>query len=67
LNKKGIFQELLKDYEISILLIDVQVAEKYINIKIELENKRVALDDFDLLIAATCITINRESPRALSP
>jgi len=57
-DKKEIFQDLLKDYRISTLLIDEMIAEGYINIKIDLENKRIPLDDFDLLIAATAIANN---------
>ncbi|PJC30478.1 hypothetical protein CO051_05490 [Candidatus Roizmanbacteria bacterium CG_4_9_14_0_2_um_filter_39_13] len=53
INKIQLFQNFLDDYQIKVISIDEKVAEKYLEIKIDLEVRRIPLDDFDLLIAAT--------------
>lgn len=58
LNKMKLFQNFLEDYQITVSSIDEKVAEKYLDTKIDLENKRIPLADFDLLIAATAIVNN---------
>jgi len=58
LDKTKIFQELLNDYNISVLQIDEKISLEYLNIKIDLENKKIVLGDFDLLIAATAKSKN---------
>lgn len=57
-HKEKIFEEFLDSYQISILLVDKKVADEYLKVKIELENKKTPLADFDLFIAATAI-VNR--------
>lgn len=57
-NKEKLFQDFLEDYKIVIISIDKIVAEKYLDVKIDLEIKRIPLDDFDLLIAATAMANN---------
>ena len=58
LNKEKLFQNLLEDYQITIVSIDKKVAEKFLDIKIGLEKQKQPLADFDLLIAATAIANN---------
>ena len=57
-NKIKLFQNFLDYYQIKVIYVDEKVAEKYLDIKIDLEIKRIPLDDFDLLIAATAIANN---------
>lgn len=55
-NKIKIFQNMLEEYHISVISINKEVAEKYLDSKIDLENNKIPLADFDLLIAATALT-----------
>ena len=55
-NKIKIFQNLLEEFQIPVISIDEQVAETYLDVKIELEKKNNSLADFDLLIAATALS-----------
>ena len=57
-NKKRFFEEFLEKFRIIIAPIDKKIAEKYLDVKIDIENKRESLADFDLLIAATAIVNN---------
>jgi len=57
-NKEKLFQDFLEVNKIVVISIDIKVAEKYLNVKIDLEIKRAPLDEFDLLIAATAIANN---------
>ena len=58
LNKAKLFQDFLENNRIIIIPIDREVAQKYLDVKIDLEIKRIPLDEFDLLIAATALTYN---------
>lgn len=58
INKMKLFRNFLDDYQIKVVPIDQEVAEKYLDVKIDLESRRLPLDDFDVLIAATAITHN---------
>jgi len=50
------FDGFLKNFGIKILPIDLDTSSKFIEIKVDLENKHAPLENFDLLIAATaCI------------
>lgn len=57
-NKIKIFRNFLEVYRITFIFVDENVAEKFIEVKINLENKRIPLADFDLLIASTAIAYN---------
>lgn len=57
-NKEKLFQDFLEDYKVITISIDKMVAEKYLDVKIDLEAKRIPLDDFDLFIAATAMFNN---------
>lgn len=57
-NKIKIFRDFLKDYRITFIFIDKNVAEKFLDVKIDLENKKIPLADFDLLIASTALAYN---------
>jgi len=57
-NKERLFEDFLEVNRIVIISIDKKVAEKYLDIKINLEIKRIPLDEFDLLIAATAMANN---------
>jgi len=57
-NKAKLFQDFLEDKKIAIISIDKKVAEKYLDVKIDLEKKRIPLDEFDLLIAGTAMANN---------
>ncbi len=48
----------VKIFNIKIIPIEERIAEKFIDIKINLENKRTPLVDFDLLIGATAIAFD---------
>lgn len=56
--KVQLFKDFLQENNIFIISIDQKVAEKYLDIKIDLEIKRIPLDEFDLLIAATALANN---------
>lgn len=56
--KTHLFQDFIHNFQVQIISIDQEVAEKYLDIKINLENKNISLADFDLLIGATAITYN---------
>jgi len=58
LKKAQLFKDFLQENNISIISIDQKVAEKYLDIKIDLEIKKIPLDEFDLLIAATALSNN---------
>ena len=58
INKTKLFQNFLDNYQIKVIPIDQEVAEKYLDVKIDLESRRLPLDDFDLLIAATALAKN---------
>jgi tRNA(fMet)-specific endonuclease VapC len=45
----------IKDLSIEILPVDKKVGEEFVDIKINLENKKNPLADFDLLIAASAL------------
>ena len=57
-NKFKIFRDFLEDYKITFIFVDENVAEKFLDVKINLENKRIPLADFDLLIASTALAYN---------
>lgn len=56
--RKKEFQDFLDSFSIIILPVDSIVAKEFIKIKIDLENKKTPLADFDLLIAASAIANN---------
>lgn len=58
IKKAKLFQDFLGENNISIISIDQNIAEKYLDIKIDLEIKKIPLDEFDLLIAATALVNN---------
>lgn len=58
LSKAKLFQDFLENNKIAIISIDQEIAQKYLDVKIDLEIKRIPLDEFDLLIAATAINNN---------
>jgi len=45
----------IKDLSIEIVSVDKKVGDKFVDIKINLENKKNPLADFDLLIAASAL------------
>ena len=49
---------MIASFDIKILPVEEKVAEIQLDIKIDLENKKQPLADFDLLIAATAIAQN---------
>lgn len=49
------FQSFLHQINSNIISIDTNVAKKFIDLKIDLENNKMPLSDFDLLIASICI------------
>ncbi|MFN4213008.1 MAG: type II toxin-antitoxin system VapC family toxin [Microgenomates group bacterium] len=49
------FQIFLNQINPNIIPIDITVAKKFIDLKINLENNKMPLADFDLLIASICI------------
>jgi predicted nucleic acid-binding protein len=53
--KLRIFKSFLDDYRISVVSISRPVADKFIDLKLELESKGERLADFDLLIASTAL------------
>lgn len=57
-NKKKLvqFKELLKT--VTVINIDYIIIEKFANIRKSLRQKGLLIDNFDLLIAATCLTRN---------
>lgn len=57
-NKVKIFKNFLEDYRVTFIFIDENVAKKFLDIKIDLENKNIPLADFDLLIASTALVYN---------
>ena len=57
-NKEKLLQDFLEDYKVITISIDKIVAEKYLDVKIYLEAKRIPLVDFDLFIAATAMVNN---------
>lgn len=52
------FSDLISLLRISVIPIDEPVIDKYVNLKVALEEKGQKLSDFDLLIAATAIIEN---------
>ena len=46
-------QNLVRDFHIQILSVTMQVVERYVELKVDLEKKGLKLADFDLLIAST--------------
>lgn len=50
------FQQFLEENNVNVLPVNIKIAKKQVDIKIHLEKKGKKLDDFDLLIAATCLT-----------
>src|SRR3989338_6087357 len=58
IKKLKLFQEFVMEFEIEILPVDEKEAETYLDIKIDLENQKIPLADFDLLIAGTAIANN---------
>lgn len=58
LSKLNQFQMFIKNFNIKVLPIEEKIAEKFIEIKIDLENQKTPLADFDLLIGATAIVFN---------
>ena len=50
-----IIANFLKDFQISILPLGKESVEEYAKLKAQLETKGFALDDFDLLIAASAL------------
>src|SRR3989344_3016873 len=50
------FHDLLDNFQVQLVDIDKKVAEQYLEIKIDLENHKTPLADFDLLIAATALS-----------
>ncbi|OGK23974.1 hypothetical protein A2954_07405 [Candidatus Roizmanbacteria bacterium RIFCSPLOWO2_01_FULL_37_12] len=50
------FHDLLDNFQVQLVDIDKRVAEQYLEIKIDLENHKTPLADFDLLIAATALS-----------
>lgn len=57
-NKIEIFRDFLEDYRVTFIFIDENVAKKFLDVKIDLENRRVPLSDFDLFIASTALAYN---------
>ncbi|MEK7633602.1 MAG: type II toxin-antitoxin system VapC family toxin [Patescibacteria group bacterium] len=57
-NKKKLtsFKELLKT--VTIINIDLSIIERFASIRRSLRQKGLLIDNFDLLIAATCLTHN---------
>lgn len=51
-----IFKNFLNDLEIKIIKFDKKIADKFIDLKIDLEKKGNRLEDFDLIIGSTAIT-----------
>lgn len=49
------FTNFIIDLNIKILEFDLKIADKFIDLKINLEKRGVRLEDFDLIIAATAI------------
>jgi len=49
------FIAFLNDFSIEVLSVEEKVALQFVSLKIQLENKRIPLADFDLLIAATAL------------
>jgi len=56
--KLKLFQEFIRDNQIVTLPVDEKMAGEYLNLRISLEEKKVPLSDFDLLIAATAFVNN---------
>ncbi|EKE04936.1 MAG: hypothetical protein ACD_19C00429G0096 [uncultured bacterium] len=52
------FTSFIIDLDIKIFELDLKVADKFIDIKIDLEKKGTRLEDFDLIIASTAIVNN---------
>lgn len=53
--RKEEFINFINDFSVEILPINFKIAENFIDIKLELENKKTPLADFDLFIASTAI------------
>jgi len=53
--KANQFISFIEDFAIEILAVDKKVGDKFVDIKIDLENEKNPLADFDLLIAATAL------------
>lgn len=51
-------KEMLEDLRIEVVLLNEDVLDKYGKIKVQLEKKGRRLDEFDLLIAATALSLN---------
>lgn len=49
------FTNFIVDLNIKILEFDLKIADKFIDLKINLEKRGVRLEDFDLIIASTAI------------
>lgn len=56
--KMQLFQKFFEDLQLTIIPIDLKVAEFFLNIKMNLENNKTPLADFDILIAATALANN---------
>lgn len=52
------FNSFIFDLKITILDLDLKVANKFIDLKLDLERKGSRLEDFDLIIGATAIANN---------
>lgn len=53
--RRSEFEQFLDTFHITTVPIDIVVAQKFIELKISLETKKIALADFDLLIAASAL------------
>ncbi len=49
------FNSFIFDLNIKIIDLDLKVADKFVNLKIDLEGKGTRLEDFDLIISSTAI------------
>lgn len=52
------FTRFIIDLNIKILEFDLKIADKFIDLKIDLEKKGSKLEDFDLIIASTALVNN---------
>ena len=53
--RKTQFADFLNIFSVTILPIDSLIADQFVNLKTDLENKKESLADFDLFIASTAL------------
>lgn len=53
IKKQLIFDDFLSAFNISVLLLNEEVGNSYLEIKLDLEERKTPISDFDLIIAGT--------------